>query len=536
MNGSGKAITAALVAAVLVGLAVTLGPALVQDYSYAVAKGENQAIRDSLPGAAEADKLSSLFRNVAKAVGPAVVEVRVAKKVTMSDEGMPEGFEEFFRGLPPGVRPQGPDDTPRDYMQRGLGSGVIIDAKNGYVLTNNHVVAGADKVEVILSDGRRLTTDWVRRDAKTDLAVVKIKAERLVAAPLGDSDQMEVGDLVLAIGSPEGLEQTVTMGIISAKGRRTSGGDGYEDYLQTDAAVNHGNSGGPLVNMRGEVIGINAAIVSRTGANEGIGLSVPSSIARRVMTQLIEKGKVVRGYLGVGIQDVDADLARSFGLKGNEGSLVTRVAPGTPAERAGLRRGDFVTAVDGQKIKDTNQLRNLVAAMTPDSEHTFTVIRQGQSRELKLTVAEQPENLGSIFQPGGQAPGGPGSQGDRKPKQTEQMGLTVATLTPELASRLGYDRNIKGVVVTKIAPDSEAADKGLRPGMVIRQVGDQDVTTSEQFASAISKVDRKSGVRLYVEVPDGGGMYVVIPPSQGPATRPSPDSGSKSQGESQDSQ
>jgi serine protease Do len=294
------------------------GPRLATQFAYAVTKGENQAAREQLAALAKGDTLSPLFVRVATVVKPAVVEVRVTKKVKMQDmPDMGQFFGHFFGGESnPFGMPQDPGKPtrpqPREFLQRGLGSGVVVDAKNGYILTNYHVVGGADEMQVVLPGGRTLMVEWARTDPMTDLAVVKVEPKDLVDAPLGDSDAMRVGDWVMAIGSPEGLEQTVTTGIVSAKGRVTDHANTYQSFIQTDASINHGNSGGPLVNMKGEVIGINTAIVSQSGGNEGIGFAIPSNMVKSVMNQLIEKGKVTRGYLGVAIQGVDEKLAKSF--------------------------------------------------------------------------------------------------------------------------------------------------------------------------------------------------------------------------------
>jgi len=425
-------------------------------------------------------------------VGPAVVEVRVSKKVSFrSPDG--RGFEEFFEGLPPGMRRRFPVPAPghpREYTQRGLGSGVIVDADKGYVLTNNHVVADADKVQVVLHDDRTFTAEWVRRDPKTDLAVLKIKADKLIAARLGGSSKMEVGDWVLAIGSPEGFDQTVTAGIISAKGRRTRS-DRYENYLQTDAAINHGNSGGPLVNMRGEVIGINTAIVSRTGAYAGIGLSIPSDLATRVMKQLIDTGKVARGYLGISFRGTP------------DGVKIMAVLSGSPGDKGGLRVGDVILALDGKDLADGQDFRFRVAGMAPGSKHTFTVLRKGKKRTFPVTLGEQPEDMTRAFDLG--------NGGAAKPGTVERLGLKVANLTPALAKQYGFPAGAAGVVITEVRPNSIAA-QSLRPGVRITKVGQTPVKTTRQFADAVAKANAAEGVELTVENAKGAGMTVLITP------------------------
>lgn len=495
-----------LVLTTLVSGFVLGGPRMAEQFAYATERGQIQATRESLAGMAQAEQLSQLFRAVVQATGPAVVEVRVTTTVEMGSRRSP--FEmmppEFRDQLPPGFEIPEPRE-PREFVQRGLGSGVIVDAENGYVLTNNHVVEGAEEVLVVLSDDRQFEAEWVRTDPRTDVAVLKIEPDRLIAAPLGDSSTAEVGDWVLAIGSPRGLDQTVTAGIISAKGRATNrGSDRYENYLQTDAAINRGNSGGPLVNMRGEVIGINTAIISSTGGSQGLGLSIPSNMVRHVMGQLIEHGEVVRGFLGVRIQDVTPDLAESFELSDTHGALVSGVAPTSPAEQSGLRRGDFITAIDGERIEDVNELRNRVAMMAPDSQHEFRVIRQGREQTVSVTIGAQPQDMDAAFRPGA-AP--PAAEEDK----TEALGLTVQSLTEDLAERLGFDAARAGVVITAVKPGSAAAAAGLQPGLMILQVGDSDIETVEQFAETVEQAEAGQDLRLYVEGPDGGGLFVVLP-------------------------
>jgi serine protease Do len=506
------------------GFVLWYGPALMGRAAYAVASGESRAAREALADLSKHDSMSPLFRAVDKAIRPAVVVVHVKQKVELQSQDPEELFRRFFGDDPqfrmrprPGT-PGTPKEAPkREYFSRGLGSGVIVDAEKGYILTNWHVVNNADEVEVVTSDNRRLPAEWVRTDEPTDLAVIKVKPERLIDAPLGDSDKMEVGDWVLAFGAPEGLSQTVTAGIISAKGRTTSRGDTtYQSFLQTDAAINHGNSGGPLVNMRGEVIGINSAIISRTGVNEGIGLTVPSNMVRNVMDQLIEKGKVTRGYLGVRIQDVDEKLAKSFKLPGTEGTLVSQVADGTPAARAGLKVGDFIVAVDGKKVKNTNELRNIVAHLDPSKSYPLKVFRDGKEVTVSVTLGEQPENMAAAF--GEESPGGAGGAGGAEATQTAsaaRFGLKVEALDSDTRRQLGYKSDAKGVVITEIAPSSDAADQGLQPGMVITEVQGQPVDSPAAFDKALFAPDAKSGVRLLVMDQSGGKRFVFITPVKG---------------------
>ena len=465
-------------------------------------------------GAQKADQLSALFRKVASSTMPAVVVVEVRQKVTGMGPGMGQNqdMEEFFRRffgeeMPGGQMPQIPQPRqpqpqprqPREFFQRGIGSGVIVDAANGYILTNAHVVAQADQVTVTTPDGKKLTTDWVRSDPQTDLAVIKVKPNgKLASVEIGNSDQMQIGDWVLAIGAPEGLDQTVTAGIISAKGR-TTGRGGYENFLQTDAAINHGNSGGPLVNMRGEIIGINTAIISRTGASAGIGLAIPSNMARSIMRQLIDKGEVTRGYLGVVIQDVDDDLAESFKLPGTRGALVSQVAGDSPAAKAGMQAGDFITQVAERDVESVNALRNAVAAIDPGKKVAFTLYRDGTKKTIQVTIGEQPAEMASRFGPAPQL---------SAPQTLDKLGLRVATASADLLRQYGYQADARGVVITDVTPGSNAAEKGLRAGMMILKVDGQEVTSASQFVKAVGDASR--GVRLLISDAEGGQRFVFL--------------------------
>ncbi len=482
------------------------GPNMAGRIAYAVAKSQNDAGRAELSELAKQDHMSDLFAQVASVLRPAVVEVRVAKRVSVQElPDVPDLFRRQF-GDPFGQRgrsrPQ-PQQPPRDYYSRGLGSGVIVDAKNGYVITNNHVVVGADEIQVVLHDGRSFKTHWVRTDPQTDLAVLKVEAEGLIDGPLGDSDKMRVGDWVLAIGSPEGLDQTVTAGIISAMGRTTGEANSYQAFLQTDAAINHGNSGGPLVNMRGEVIGINSAIVSQTGVNEGIGLAIPSNMVKHVMQQLIEKGKVTRGYLGVSIQNVDDKLAKSFNLPDTKGALVTDVVSGGPAAKAGLKEGDFIVNVGGTAIKDVNELRNAVAALPTGKDADLEIYRDGKKMTVTVRVDPQPADMALAMR---------GTKPDQEVDTPSRLGIDVSDMTPALAQQFGYKAAPKGVIITNVTPGSNAESSGLEAGMVITQAGGKDVSNVDDFKKLITG---KEGVRIRVTGPGGGSRFVFLPAENG---------------------
>jgi serine protease Do len=401
-------------------------------------------------------------------VSPAVVTVRVEKKAGFEPtSGMPDDpfFRRFF-----GDRLPSPGRQPR---QRGLGSGVIIQG-DGRIVTNAHVVEGADRVRVMLTDGREFDAKVVGIDKPTDLAVLDVEATGLPTLPFGDSDKPRVGDVVLAIGNPLGVGQTVTMGILSAKGRDTGTGDGsYEDFLQTDAAINHGNSGGALVTAQGELIGINSQILSPSGGNIGIGFSIPASMARHVVGEIVDHGEVRRSRMGVTIQPVTADIARSLNLPSVKGALVNGVEPGSPADGAGLATGDVITKFNGQALESGNDLRNLVASTAPGSKATVTIVRQGRSQDVAVQLANAKRDAD-----------GPRARSG-EPSTDDELGLAVEPLTPQLANRLQVPRDTDGVVVTGIDPDGRAADAGLREGDVIRQVDGKPIRSAAELRSAL---------------------------------------------------
>jgi serine protease Do len=467
------------------------------------------------------DYLSELFSTVASLVKPAVVEVRVSKWVRQPQlpdmeefmkrffEEQPGPFEFHYRfQIPPGQAPG--MVRPRQFQMRGLGSGVVVDAAHGYVLTNYHVIAGADQVTVVLADGREFKATWIRSDPLTDLAIIKIDADGLVEAPLGDSDQVKVGDWVLAIGAPQRLPETVTAGIVSAKGRNTQAGPMYQNYIQTDAAINHGNSGGPLVNMRGEVIGISNSIASVSGGNEGIGFAVPSNMAKSVMAQLIEKGKVTRGYLGVYIQDIDSDgLADSLGLPNRHGALVVEVRADSPAQRAGLKNGDVIVRIGDHPVTDTQELRYATARLQPGAVVKLEIYRDGKEQTLSATIEAQPKDMAAAL-------GGTESeqQPSTQPAAANRFGLVVTTLTGDVAGEYGYDPSLQGVLITDVISPSDAQEQGLQPGMVILDAQGKAVHTAEEFQQAISGEAAAKGIRLRVADPSGGKRIVFIRPME----------------------
>ncbi len=439
---------------------------------------------------------------VVKLASPAVVNIMVVKHAAENGEGtgqLPGPFNDplfrkFFQDRIPA--------PPRNFQLHGLGSGIIVDAK-GYVLTNNHVVAGADKITVKLPDGREFPGKVLGTDPPTDVAVVQIEGKDLPVARLGNSDEIDVGESVLAIGNPFGLEQTTTAGIVSAKGRNQMGIADYENFIQTDASINPGNSGGPLLNLKGEVIGINTAIYGNTGGNLGIGFAIPINQAKGIMGELIADGKVVRGYLGVVIQDLTPDLAGAMNLKPHEGVLVSSVAEGTPAREAGLRQGDVIASFQGHPVNSVGALRNAVAAVRPGTAVPAEVLRDGKRVTLTVKIAPQPKNLLASAQ--GEAGSLGGSPGDATP---DVLGMTLQPLSPELASRMGVkDRD--GVVITGVEDNSPAADAGLEQGMEIVEVNHHPVRTVNDVRAQVDPLPAKSHVLLLVRVNDANRFVAV---------------------------
>jgi serine protease Do len=438
------------------------------------------------------------FVEVAKTVRPAVVAVTSVSTVKQAQspfEGSP--FEFFFRGNP---RPEG-----QRQRRQGIGSGVIVDAR-GYVLTNNHVVADADEIKVVFQDDRELTAEIVGTDPKTDIAVIKIKLddkakkEVLRTAVLGNSDQLEVGEWVMAVGSPFGLTQTVSAGIVSAVGRGNLRIAEYEDFIQTDAAVNPGNSGGPLVNLEGKVVGINTAIASQTGSYNGVGFAIPINMARGVMDQLIAHGGVTRGYLGVYITALNPELARSFSYTGDGGVLVQDVSPDGPAARAGLKPGDIMIERDGKAITDVDAFRNGIAQTPPGNTVSLTVFRGGKKQSLKIKLDRMPADAAVARKEGGRVEAASG------------RGLGLVDLSDEARRRFEIPTSVRGAVVARVDPDSPAA-QDLRPGDVIAQVDETQVKNAAEAAQAISKAGANKPVRLRI-LREGRGMFVILPPAK----------------------
>ena len=465
--------------------------------------------------------LSEAFRQVARSLAPSVVNIRNTQKLNVpamnqeqDDQQNPNQdpqqmdpndlLRRFFGDAPDGSRqfrfgtPGAP--TPRERV--GEGTGVIV-REDGYILTNNHVVEGATELRVKLDDDREYDAKVIGTDPDTDLAVVKVDASGLVPANLGDSDSMQVGDWVLAMGSPFGLQHTVTAGIVSAKGRANIGLSTFEDFIQTDAAINPGNSGGPLVNLYGEVIGINSAISTSTGTYSGVGLSIPSNIVKPVLKAIIEHGKVERGALGVSIQPLTKKEAEFYGFKGTDGVLIAEVFPDTAAEKAGINVGDIVTKIDGKPTNDRRVLLNAVADHRPGDKINVEVFRDGKSRTFDVTLASRDQFQANA---GGGVRNRPGSESPRQ--STSTFGISVQGLTPQLTRQLNAQSRT-GVVVSKVTPDSPAAQQGIEPGDLIMRVGEKEITSVDDFKSAMQDADLAKGVSLQV-FRNGGTRIVVL--------------------------
>lgn len=491
------ALAAMLSGSLLTGVILSLPEGFRSSDAYAVQVAAAQEAQGNLRTAQD---LSSAFRNVSEVLRPSVVSVQMTRKARAVRggldglEGLPPQMRRFFEenGIDPfGGRPGGEMQRPE---QSGIGSGVIV-REDGYILTNNHVVEGADELVVKLSDGREFEAETVGTDPETDLAVLKIEAKDLQAASLGDSDAIQVGDWVLAMGSPFELAQTVTAGIISAKNRVqgiVGGGGGFEDFLQTDAAINPGNSGGPLVNLRGEVVGINTAILSRSGGYNGIGFAIPSGLARPVMESIIESGSVRRGFLGAQLSEIPDEVAEELNISGRSGAYIREVLPGQPAAKGGLKGGDIVQSINGRPIRNWSQFRNLIASQGPGSVVKMEVLRDGKKADLEITLGERTEAALAQFAP-------------------EQPGIflnaRVQPLNAEIAERMGFEGIDSGLLVTQVARGPELSP--LQAGDVIVAAQGRPVTTVAELLKAKAEAD-EGEVPLRLTVLRGDEQELII--------------------------
>ena len=460
-----------------------------------------------------ADRLSEAFRNASRILKPSVVTITTLAEQTPRQMRMERGFGDGFGGfddlepfrnmIPEELLDQlrgaersqrmprrGQNDDRESEqesvkkVQTGMGSGVIV-SNDGYILTNNHVVSRADELQVELSDGRTFNAKVIGTDSKSDVAVLKIDADNLVAARMGDSSAMQVGDWVIAVGSPFGLDQTVTAGIISATNRQASIiSNGYEDFLQTDAAINPGNSGGPLVNLRGEVIGINTAINSRTGTNAGVGFAIPANMAVRIMEDLRNNGRVVRGFIGASLAELTAETAKDYGLPNGlfRGAVIQRLLRDGPAERGALQPGDVVTAVDGRPVTSVDALRNMVALSRPGAKLKINIYREGIPMTLPVVVGELTDD--KMNELAGRV-------------EVPDLGIAVEKLTPEFAEQVGADPDTQGVIVTQVDRRGAAARLGLQPGDIIAEVNGEEVRQPQELLSAIE--DGNGDLRMIVQ-------------------------------------
>ena len=439
----------------------------------------NSVTKDDKEKITTAKSLGRAFVEVAKKVQPAVVNITTEKTVTMKPwdrygedffKGSP--FEDFFRGFGFSPREKGKEYR---HKQRSGGSGVIVD-KEGYILTNNHVVEGADKIKIRLNDGREFTATLKGQDSRTDLAVLHIKAKDLPVATLGDSDKLDVGEWAIAIGSPFGLEHTVTVGVISAKGRSGLGTGTYEDFIQTDASINPGNSGGPLSNIDGEVVGINAMIIQ---PGTGIGFAIPINMAKQILSDLIKSGKIVRPWLGISVQDLTAEMAEQFQVKEKEGVLVAQVHQGTGAEKAGLASGDVIKSVDDKAIKNTNELIKEIQKKKVGQKVKLSVVREGKPTTIEITTTAMPDKPEAM----------------KEKEIEEKLGARIQELTPQLAARYRISNEIKrGVVVIGVEEGSPADDIGLQEGDVILEINRRKIETPKDFEKAMKDVNIEKGI------------------------------------------
>jgi serine protease Do len=508
-----KKTSAVLALSAATTLAIFGGKTLLDDVQFARAEAKVQATSTELQSVKD---LSTVFRDVGHVVEPSVVQIVVHKTVkgvsnlqTVPNDQLRKFFKDHGMNVPDSPLPgDGGDNGNDDNSQAdpgmeevGTGSGVIMetDGSTAYILTNNHVAGDAKELTVTLADGRVIKGGkTIGADAKADLAVVKIHADHLIPAKWGDSDQLERGDWVLAFGSPFGYVGSMTHGIVSALNRQTGilGDNSYENFIQVDAPINPGNSGGPLVNIHGEVIGINTAIASRSGAFSGIGFAIPSDQAKIIYTELKEKHHVTRGWLGVGIDDVQRKpgLAQSFGYNDDKGVIVDEVIPNTPSTGK-LQHGDIITSVNGKPVADVQELRNEIALLTPNTVVKLGVWRDNKETEVSITLGEQPDNMLAMANGAQEQP----AQGEANANTTDALGMHLSSVTDELAEKyqLG-DQQRTGALITTVSPKSLAAQNGLQPGDVILEVNGKPVHNASDAGKILSKVDEKKGVRLYV--------------------------------------
>jgi len=436
-------------------------------------------------------RTNQAMAELVSSVTPSIVNISSTKTVKTHGFQSPFLNDPFFRRF---FREEfGHFNQPREYKQSGLGSGVIVN-KEGYILTNNHVIKDADEIIVRLSDKREFKGKVIGTDPKTDLAVIRIDDGDLPVIKIGDSDTLKVGETVIAIGNPYGLSQTVTSGIVSAKGRANVGIAEYEDFIQTDAPINPGNSGGALVNIRGELVGINTAIFSTSGGYQGIGFAIPTNMAKSVMKSLIKEGKVIRGWLGVSIQPVSEDIAEHFNLKEQKGALIAEVVKDSPAEKGGIERGDVIVRYDGKDVDDPDHLKNMVAATLPDSKVETVVFRNGKEKTILVKIGELPSDI--KIASGAYA------------YDNVLDGVSVQNITPDLRKSLNIPQRVSGVIVNSVDIDSAAAG-ALKKEDIIMEINRKNIKSTDDYRKVVAKIGSDDGVLLLL-YRNGATIYVTV--------------------------
>jgi len=472
-----------------------MGPGRFPDFALA----DGQELRG--PEFDELEKQNRAYEKIAETVTPAIVNIRTTQviKVQQSPFFMDPFFRQFFGDM------FGQSGIPREQREHALGSGVIVSA-DGYIVTNNHVISKATEIEVMLSDKRTFKAKLVGADPRSDVAVIKVEGKNLPTVPWGDSSTLKPGAIVMAFGNPFGLSFTVTRGSVNAVGRSGLGIEDYEDFIQTDAAINPGNSGGALVNVRGQVVGINTAILSPTqgpggqGGWAGVGFAIPSNAARHIMESLIKTGKVQRGFLGITPGDLNPALARQFKVPDIAGVLVNQVEPGSPADKAGVKQGDVLRTLNGQTVDGTARFRSLVAGMNPGSEITLGILRDGKAETIKVTLGEQPASMA-----------GPGGGGRQTPSEGTLRGIAVQDLTPSIREQLGLHPNVHGVVISDLDPNSPAAAAGLQPGDVIQSINREPVSSVADFNRLAGQASGEVLLRVNRQ---GNSAFVAVSPGE----------------------
>jgi serine protease Do len=476
-------------------LALTFAVSCGRSQGGAGADGNQGSALPSAQPSVQQTMTGNTLSDVAERTIDSVVNISSSKTIKVSPGGSGSPFfdDPFFRFF---FNPQGRSDRPITRRENALGSGVIVSA-DGIILTNNHMVQGADKLTVILRDKRQFEAEVVGADPPSDVAVIRLKkkADNLKPIPFGDSDALRLAEVVLAIGNPFGLDHTVTMGIVSAKGRNNIGITDYEDFIQTDAAINPGNSGGALINLRGQLVGINTAIVSNTGQYNGIGFAIPSNMAKSVMEILVKGKKIVRGWLGVGIQEITSDMAEAMGMKKPGGVLISEVSKDSPASKAGLKSGDVILSVNGKETNSPGELMSTIALLGPDKKVTLRILRGGKEQNIEAKLAERPANPRAALSSG-------------KQEKSSLDGFEVSSLTPELRNAFHIPGEIvAGVVITAVEEGGAADEAGLKPGDVILKIDNRVADSVDTFVSAYKKAKNKTLLYIWR---DGAYMFRVL--------------------------